>query len=559
MVSICVYMLFFKLQILSMKYVVLLVILTSCLAFDKEVMLKENKISKETIIANWGTACEECESLVKRFNEAAKDPAKMAELKTLLNILCHETSYVDECRIFVSKLDVIIKKLEPYILSIHFIFHPNYAFHRIGLLFAKRAMNKLDGMVSGYTHFAAVFKLLLLFIFIFKDLVCDECQFAASELKTLVEDSTKQAAIREFFSQNLCKHMSSYQGMCDMLLEQFLPELFQELDALLQDPKKACIDVGFCGRIGPGRQLTKDHIVNLTHSVGTFSNTGKTLYTRAGHILMTCLECKIMVDEGLEQLISNRKLISKNIQELFCLHILPTTFTDSCNDFISLYMPTVLYMTFEQFSSPGVCKYLHTCDQISLNNIAQLSSSEAISLRYQSWTGFQEYLKNVTARTGDKELKDFILNHLMQNTCHKIPRQFTYLVRFFLHLHFFKDYIFLYCFWYLNRICDQLYCLFSNNKSDVFFQCDRLMSGFLLRLFSVWTKLLEHGTFCSKQNQLSRKKHLQQLRKRKPTAGMSWNSGSLVELIVDSLTYVKVANAILSMMYIYGYCLYNMN
>lgn len=58
-----------------------------------------------------------------RFTEAAKDPKKLAELKMLLNVLCHETSYVDECRVFVSNLDVIVKKLEPYLVSLRVLLH----------------------------------------------------------------------------------------------------------------------------------------------------------------------------------------------------------------------------------------------------------------------------------------------------------------------------------------------------------------------------------------------------------------------------------------------------
>ncbi|VDM54900.1 unnamed protein product [Angiostrongylus costaricensis] len=158
--------------------------------------------------------------LVRRINEAAKDPEKLDELKMVLRVLCHETSYVDECRMFVSKLDVIVKKLEPYLNDTHKVCKAIHicsnsrldAFHRIGLLYAKRAMNE--------------------------DLVCDECQFAARELKTIVEDKDKQKEIHDFLSQNICIHLGSYRGMCDTLIEQFLPELFQELDSLLQNPRQ---------------------------------------------------------------------------------------------------------------------------------------------------------------------------------------------------------------------------------------------------------------------------------------------------------------------------------
>ncbi|VDO27196.1 unnamed protein product [Heligmosomoides polygyrus] len=95
-----------------MKYIILLVVVGACFAFDKESMLKHNKIGKEV-----PSTCDECQSLVKRFSDAAKDPKKLAELKMLLNVLCHETAYVDECRVFVSRLDVIVKKLEPFLVG----------------------------------------------------------------------------------------------------------------------------------------------------------------------------------------------------------------------------------------------------------------------------------------------------------------------------------------------------------------------------------------------------------------------------------------------------------
>uniref|UniRef100_A0A0K0CXK8 Saposin B-type domain-containing protein n=1 Tax=Angiostrongylus cantonensis TaxID=6313 RepID=A0A0K0CXK8_ANGCA len=196
-----------------MKFIVLFMAVATCLAFDKESMLKYNKISNEPVSRiSVQSACDECQSLVRRINEAAKDPEKLDELKMVLRVLCHETSYVDECRMFVSKLDVIVKKLEPYL----------------------------------------------------KDLVCDECQFAARELKTIVEDKDKQKEIHDFLSQNICIHLGSYRGMCDTLIEQFLPELFQELDSLLQNPRQVCSDAGFCPKLAPPREMVGGIVGFLT-------------------------------------------------------------------------------------------------------------------------------------------------------------------------------------------------------------------------------------------------------------------------------------------------------
>lgn len=65
------------------------------------------------------------------------------------------------------------------------------AFHRIGLLYAKQYMNKLDGA---------------------NDLICEECQFAAHELQEAVDQKQTQADVRRFFSDNVCRHLGQYQG-----------------------------------------------------------------------------------------------------------------------------------------------------------------------------------------------------------------------------------------------------------------------------------------------------------------------------------------------------------
>ncbi|KAK6014748.1 surfactant protein B [Ostertagia ostertagi] len=295
--------------------------------------------------------------------------------------LCHETSYVDECRVFVSKLDVIVKKLEPYLQDAHRVcksFHMCSnsrleAFHRIGLLYAKRTLNKVEGM---------------------KDFVCDECQFAARELKIIVEDKEKQQEIRDFLSENICKHIPRYQGMCDMLVEQFLPEMFQELDTMLKDPKMACADVGFCPRTSPPRKLTAAYEETPIHPMYAFFRAAKTIKTPTGSVLMSCLECKIAVEEAINSLIADRNNQAAAVQQFACHKLLPSNFSASCDDFLSLYLPTVLYMTWEQFTPEGFCSNkIKSCDSVSMSRIALLSKSDVKGLSCQSCSGMQSYFQ----------------------------------------------------------------------------------------------------------------------------------------------------------------------
>jgi len=331
-------------------------------AADKSYMLSENRIAPPII----GTTCEECTHIVDKARAALHDPAKLAELKALLGVLCHETSYVEECRMFVSKLDVIIAKLEPYIKDSHVVCKKLRmcentklaAFYKLGLLYVKQAESEVEKDAS------------------LKDLICDECQLAASELKKIVSDKEKQREVREFISTRICKNVGQMQGMCDMIVEQFLPEIFEELDALLVDAKKACSDVGFCATQGPRRKLERPQTVNGVHPVIDYWQKLGTLQTKHGQVLMSCLECKVEWDGILEEMINNRQGIANDLQGIVCEGILPANFSLSCDDFMSMYLPTVVYMTVLQFTSQGICKRMHSCDAVSWNNVALMQQDE---------------------------------------------------------------------------------------------------------------------------------------------------------------------------------------
>jgi len=193
--------------------------------------LKSNKTPKA---ANLFTdTCDECQTIITRLVAVAKDPAKVAELKLLLSVLCRETSYEEECRLFVSKIDLFLEKLLPYLRDPHrvceFLHLCSNAklsqFHRVGMLYARKYTRVEDGA---------------------KDLICEECQFAAHELQEVVDRPETQAEVKQWLSDNVCAHMGQERGACDMVLEEFLPELWQELHSLLQDNKQFCVDIELC-------------------------------------------------------------------------------------------------------------------------------------------------------------------------------------------------------------------------------------------------------------------------------------------------------------------------
>ncbi|GMR38749.1 hypothetical protein PMAYCL1PPCAC_08944, partial [Pristionchus mayeri] len=78
------------------------------------------------------------------------------------------------------------------------------------------------------------------------DFVCDECQMAAIEFKKFVDDTNERATIHAFISENFCRQLPRFQDECDLVLAELLPKLWHHLDVLLDNPKQACAQIGFC-------------------------------------------------------------------------------------------------------------------------------------------------------------------------------------------------------------------------------------------------------------------------------------------------------------------------
>ncbi|KAI1694396.1 saposin-like type b, region 1 domain-containing protein [Ditylenchus destructor] len=211
-----------------MKFVILLALLglfavASAHYETRDNLVKWNRTPKLASI--FTDSCDECQLIIKRIAEIAKDPTKIGELKMLLSMLCKETSYEDECRLFVANIDKFLKELAPYLKDPHAVCQKLHIcgnkkleqFHRVGMLYAKKYLNQIDGA---------------------RDLVCEECQFAANELKNVIEDRQTQHEVKQFLSENVCGHLGQYRGICDQALDSFMPDFWTELEEILSNPKQ---------------------------------------------------------------------------------------------------------------------------------------------------------------------------------------------------------------------------------------------------------------------------------------------------------------------------------
>jgi len=350
-----------------MNYLIVLALLAPvCLAgndLHKQAMIKENKTPKEAA-PQFNSACDECKVIIDRFNEAIKDPAKLEELKMLLNMLCEQTSYAAECKLIVGRLDVIIAELKPFLQDstavckkLHMCGNARLQkIHRLAVVYAKKYLNRVEGV---------------------RDVLCEECQFAVAELKAVVEEKGTQEQLQEYLRNYVCKHLGQYQGACDEVVEQFLPEFFQELEQFLQNSKQVCTDLGLCtgqnilvqGQpLHPADNRNAGNSVNhaqlpKTYRIKSFYRMLNNLQTKTGHVHMACWECEIGVNMMLAEIKTQSAIdgIGTDIRELVC-NKLPTDFHDGCEDFTGLYLPTVLSLTVDQVTAKQVCDMLHVCD-----------------------------------------------------------------------------------------------------------------------------------------------------------------------------------------------------
>jgi saposin len=380
----------------------------------KEAMIKDNRTPKEAA-PQFNSACDECKVLVARFDEAMKDPAKLEELKNLLNLLCDSTSYARECKLIVSRLDVIIKELAPYLqdptavcTKLHMCGNARLQkIHRLGLVYAKKYLNRVDGI---------------------HDVMCEECQFAVAELKALVEERGTQTEVQEYVREYVCKHLGQYQGMCDELVEQFLPELFQELEQFLQNSKQVCTDLGLCtgqNVLVNGQPLhpadnTNARSVPKTYRLKSFMTMLGNLQTQKG-FSAECLECEALVATllGLLESDSVRKGVAADLQKLACDEILPVDFKDGCDDFLGLYLETVLSLTLHEFTAGQICTMVHLCDSSKSRAIGRLTATERASEVCESCKSITDFVRS---ELGDAGFADEIEYGLKKYFCANLPQ-----------------------------------------------------------------------------------------------------------------------------------------
>ncbi|CEF71479.1 Saposin-like type B, 1 domain and Saposin B domain and Saposin-like domain-containing protein [Strongyloides ratti] len=378
----------------------------------KDELLDSNKIPKVSTydIEITKDVCDECQTIVSRFSEAMRDPSKLAALKLILGSLCHETVYEMECKLFVRKLDVFMDKLLPYLNDTKKVCHKFHmcgnekinAFHKFAILYADKIITSIDKK---------------------NRFLCEECRFAAKELEEFVSDKSTQEQVKRFISQNICAKIPKYQGSCDLMIDDFLPDFFKQLEDYLKNAPQFCHNIGLCDKSRVTHTNNENKSAKGQIALHQFINGIKEVRSvRHPEILMSCLECEIAIDAVLIELRQNKTIygLADDLRDGVC-PVLPSNYTLSCNDFLNLYAPTVVYMTMQQFTSEGICTGLvKACkkEDMSKLHFNKLSIEEQNSVKCEACKAVNNHIINVL---DDGDFRQKITDGLEQNICSYVP------------------------------------------------------------------------------------------------------------------------------------------
>jgi hypothetical protein len=199
------------------------------------------------------------------------------------------------------------------------------------------------------------------------------------------------------------------------------------MEKFLQNSKQVCLDLHLCTANAEKTFLpTKTRGIARHRGpirVNSFMQMINSLQTKSPSVYMSCLECELAVDVLLAEINqpAHVETWATDIRELVC-HKLPASFFDGCEDFVGLYMSTVLQMTLNQFSANDVCRSIHLCTAEKLNAIKRLSKSEKSAIACESCKGITTLMRRELV---DAHLRTEIQHSIEEYLCRNLPSSMT--------------------------------------------------------------------------------------------------------------------------------------
>jgi hypothetical protein len=206
--------------------------------------------------------------------------------------------------------------------------------------------------------------------------------------------------------------------------------MFEELEKFLQNSKQVCTDLGLCtgqNVLVQGQPLhpadnrhAGNSVVPKTYRVKSFYRMLNNLQTKTGHVHMACWECEAGVTLLLAELKTESATtgIAGDMREFVC-NELPTDFHDGCDDFLGLYLSTVVSLSVDQVTAAQICRMLHMCTESKHRAVQNVPTSQKAAVSCESCKGITDFLRYEVNSDGFQSDVEF---GLQKYVCVNLPR-----------------------------------------------------------------------------------------------------------------------------------------
>jgi len=332
--------------------------------------------SKNVFLSQSSFMCNECRSTISDLKSTLSDQTKYTNLKNVIKIGCnfYTGSSIEECKRTVDILDLYSTKLMTMVDS------PEFSCNQM-LLCGSNSESPIGNKViimglKALLRSTSTTK--------FESEQCDECVLVINTLYAILADNGVQKVLK-YIANEVCTHVKSISAdQCGPLLDQYFPVAMKKIETFLADPVQVCTTFFVCQSSNKWQDVLthkaplKNFLSNNRHHhVLKVLNTLPRLQTKSGGDT-SCLACTISIT-SIVAILNQPKIlaeVTKELQELVCVKIMPSPITPSCNVFLGQYLNPVLFMTVNEWTPDQICTKFKACTTTSLRSIKSMSLQE---------------------------------------------------------------------------------------------------------------------------------------------------------------------------------------
>jgi saposin len=187
------------------------------------------------------------------------------------------------------------------------------------------------------------------------DIKCSACKFLVSTIEGWVSDNKTETQIEKLLEKVCSALPSSYQNVCDTLIEEYLPIVIEYLKSLVP-PEQICTLIGLC--------------TDMTNAP-----------------VLECTACKFLVGaiEGWVADNATETVIEKELEKI--CNLLPSSYQKICDTIIDEYLPVIINYVEKHETPDKICQLIKMCPktQIKHNSIIACDGCKLMTEVIEEW------------------------------------------------------------------------------------------------------------------------------------------------------------------------------